>query len=207
MSNSKANEKMVKTKVIAELFDLTPRRIQQLTQEEILTAKKVGNENQYELYQTVKDYLNYIKLQIDEKSTPELIDLEMLKLKAEVDIKQAKAKMAQLDLKELQGQMHRSEDVEFAITDMALNIKSILLALPGRLAVDVLEAKTPAAAQTIIKNSVNNILTELSNYQYDADVYKTRVRERKKWSAEIESDTEEKIKPNTKSKQRTKTTK
>lgn len=42
------NTKLVDSKTIAALFELTPRRIQQLTKEGIITATKEGNANRYE---------------------------------------------------------------------------------------------------------------------------------------------------------------
>ena len=43
------NTKLVDSKTIAALFELTPRRIQQLTKEGIITATKEGNANRYDL--------------------------------------------------------------------------------------------------------------------------------------------------------------
>ncbi|MBQ2361997.1 MAG: hypothetical protein II287_00115, partial [Bacteroidaceae bacterium] len=48
--------------------------------------------------------------------------------------------------KELEGKMHRSEDVEAVMTDLVYTIRSMLMALPGRLAVDVVSTKTAAVS-------------------------------------------------------------
>ena len=66
--------------------------------------------------------------------------------------------MAALQLKELEGTMHRSEDVEAVMTDLVYNIRSMLIALPGRLAVDVVAAQTAAEASEIIRAEANRRL-------------------------------------------------
>ena len=42
------NTKLVDSKTIAALFDMTPRRVQQLTKEGVITAVKEGNANRYD---------------------------------------------------------------------------------------------------------------------------------------------------------------
>lgn len=54
------NTKLVDSKTIAALFELTPRRIQQLTKEGIITATKEGNANRYDLLPTIQKYIRYL---------------------------------------------------------------------------------------------------------------------------------------------------
>lgn len=187
-----ASKKTVKTSVLSELFGIKTRRIQQLISDDhILTGEKIGNEYQCDLYQAVKDYVAYLKRQIENKDDAEVTSLETQKLQADVDLKKAKAKMAQLELMELEGQLHRSEDVENAVTNMAVGIRSLLMSLPGQLAVDVSEAESPAIASSIIKKAIDSVLVELAEYQYDPGVYRANVRERKglKNRNEVETET------------------
>ena len=78
--------------------------------------------------------------------------------------------------------MHRCEDVEAVMTDLVYSIRSMLVALPGRLAVDVSSAATAAEASDIIRAEVYKILEELAGYKYDPEVYARRVRDREGWS-------------------------
>ena len=107
----------------------------------------------------------------DEKS-------EALKRKSEAQLKQAKATIATLDAKERMGKMHRSEDVAAMTEDLIYAIRSALIALPGRLAVDVMEAKDSAEASEIIRTEIYKVMEELANYEYDPAKYEERVRER-----------------------------
>ena len=81
----------------------------------------------------------------------------------------------------LQGKMHRSDDVEAIMTDLVYTIRSMIIALPGRLAVDVAEAKTASEASEIIRKECHILLNELSNYKYDPAEYAKRVRDREGW--------------------------
>ena len=48
------NNKLVDSKTIAALFDMTPRRVQQLTKEGVIAAVKEGNANRYDLLPTIQ---------------------------------------------------------------------------------------------------------------------------------------------------------
>lgn len=186
-----AGKNLVKVEIIAKVFQVTVRRVQQLTQEGIIQTVEVTEGNRklrrYDLMSTVMQYIKYLddkakgkekKLSVSEK--------EEAKLQAEVDLKKAKAAIAQLQLEELEGRMHSAEDVEAMTTDLCLAVRSTLLSMPGRLAVDVAEAQNAAEASEIIKKAVNEILEDLSRYEYDPDEYRRRVRERQGWLEQIE---------------------
>lgn len=177
------NTKLVDSKTIAALFELTPRRIQQLTKEGIITATKEGNANRYDLLPTIQKYIRYLTEKANGREpTKKDAETEGRKLEAEADLKRSKADMAALQLKELEGKMHRSEDVEAVMTDLVYTIRSMLMALPGRLAVDVVAVKTPAEASEVIRAEVYKVLEELAAYKYDPEEYARRVRDREGWS-------------------------
>jgi phage terminase Nu1 subunit (DNA packaging protein) len=176
-----------KADVIAKLFGVSVRRVQQLTQEGIINTIRVGNANRYDLLPTIQKYIKYLQDKANGREAKKDDGSESRKLKAEVDLKESKAKMAELELKELEGKMHRSEDVEAMTVDLVYTIRSMIMALPGRLAVDVANAKTAPEASELIKKECHNILNELANYRYDPEAYKRRVRDRQGWR-ELEDD-------------------
>ena len=174
------NTKLVDSKTIATLFELTPRRIQQLTKEGVITATKEGNANRYDLLPTIQKYIRYLTAKANGREPSKKdAEIEGRRLEAEADLKRSKA---DIQLKELEGTMHRSEDVEAVMTDLVYSIRSMLVALPGRLAVDVSSAATAAEASDIIRAEVYKILEELAGYKYDPEVYARRVRDREGWS-------------------------
>ena len=102
---------------------------------------------------------------------------------ADVTLKASKAQIAKMEADELRGKMHRSEDVAAMTEDLIHTIRGSLMALPGRLAVDVAATATPAETAEIIRKEVHALMRELANYQYDPEKYEERVRERRKWEA------------------------
>jgi phage terminase Nu1 subunit (DNA packaging protein) len=183
---------MVETKAVANLFGLTVRRIQQLTQDGIIKTTQTPAGRRYELLGTVRAYVAYLQERAAgraEKS--KATEKEEEKLDAEIDLKRSKARMAQLELEELEGKMHRSEDVEAMTTDLCLAIRSMLMALPGQLSVDLVGVETAAEISIKIKNAIHDILGELANYQYDPKEYRRRVRDRQGWKEKHGEDLDE----------------
>lgn len=182
-NNTTPNLKLVDSATIASLFGVTPRRVQQLTKEGVISANKQGNANRYELLSTIQKYIRYLTDKANgREATKKDTETEGRKLEAEADLKRSKADMAALQLKELEGKMHRSEDVEAVMTDLVYTIRSMLMALPGRLAVDVVAVKSPAEASEVIRAEVYKVLEELAGYKYDPEEYARRVRDREGWS-------------------------
>lgn len=170
---------------IGEIFGVGERRIQQLVKEGVITAVKT-RPYRFDLLETVRTYITYLseKANDRERKTADTAKAESDRLRAEADLKQSKAEIEELKLKELKGEMHRSEDVEAVTTDLVFTIRSMIMALPGRLAMDVVKVTTASEASALIRNECYKILNELANYKYDPDVYRRRVREREGWSNE-----------------------
>ena len=187
--SKKIADNFISSEDVAKLFNLDVRRIQQLTKENIITGKKVKNAYKYNLYKIVSEYIKYLTdktaNKIEQRKSSEL---ETDKLKAETELKEAKAEMAKLELEELKNNLHRAEDVEDMTMDIVLNIRSMLLALPGLLAVELVSLKTTAEISNKIKIEIHKILDELSEYKYDPNEYKKRIRERQGWTLNHEED-------------------
>lgn len=170
------------TDIIAKLFDLDVRRVQQLAKEGILPAAS-QRPYKFDLLPTVKAYIRYLRDRANgkEAKTADTVKAEADKLRAEADLKQSKAKIAELQLKELEGKMHRSEDVEALTNDLVYTARSMIMALPGRLAMDVVQAGSANEASALIRTECYKILDELAGYQYDPKAYRRRVRDREGW--------------------------
>lgn len=178
MSETKiTDDTTVSTTELARVLGLSARRIQQMAQDGTVPPATKGR---FRLNDSVQRYITFItgnKISEDEQKT------EKARRMAEVSIKAAKATMAKLEASELQGKMHRSEDVRAITEDMANTLRDLLLGLPGRLAVDVTNARSAAEASVIIKEAVHEIMREMSKYQYDPAKYEAYVRERLNWDA------------------------
>ena len=177
-----------KSEDLASLFGLTGQWINQLTRDGVLKKRDTPAGKRYNVVESTRSYVQYLRDKAagrGEKGIPESKELE--KFEAEVRIKQAKAQIAELEAQELQGIMHRSEDVAALTEDLLYTVRDSLLALPGRLAVDAAGTATAAEAAEIIKREVYLVMGELSAYTYDPKKYAERVRERMDWQAEHES--------------------
>lgn len=168
--------------VIAKLFGVTERRVQQLAKEGVIPAAQ-ARPYKFDLLPTVQTYIRYLsdKVQGKEKKGADTVQAEADKLRADADLKQSKARIAELQLKEMEGKMHRSEDVEAVTNDLVYTIRSMVMALPGRLAMDVAQTSNANEASALIRSECHKILEELADYKYDPDVYRRRVMDREGW--------------------------
>lgn len=169
--------------IIAKLFGVTDRRVQQLAKEGVIPAAQT-RPYKFDLLPTVQAYIKHLseKANGKEQKNADTVQAEADKLRAEADLKQSKAKIAELQLKELEGKMHRSEDVEAMTNDLVYTIRSMIMALPGRLAMDVVQTTSANEASAVIRSECSKILNELAGYQYDPEAYQRRVRDREGWS-------------------------
>ncbi len=166
----------VSSKIIAEFLGLTSRRINQLAAEGVIVAIKENGVNKFDQLGTIQKYTDFLAKKADQASAnnPEL---ELRKQKAEVELKEHRAAMVKIQRKELESKMHRSDDVENVFTDLVYTMRSVLLTLPGRLAVDTANAKTAAEASVIIRNEINIALDQLANYKYDPEEFARRLKD------------------------------
>ena len=181
------NQNLQPTQVIAKIFGVSTRRVEQLKTEGIIKGE--GKPTKYDLLPTIQAYIKYLSDKANGREKKEaMAKLEEEKLSSEVAIKKSKAEAAKLELKELQGKMHRAEDVEAIFTDHVLYLRSMLLAMPGKLAVDMAGEHTAAEQAEKIKQEVYYILNNLADYRYDPEEYKKRVMERQGWENIREDD-------------------
>jgi phage terminase Nu1 subunit (DNA packaging protein) len=177
---------------VAKQFGVTIRQVTQLVKEEVITAEKVKGVYKYDLAAVTRQYIAYLsKKAYGREKDASVAERERDKLDAEIALKRAKAKMAELELKELEGKMHSAEDVEAMTTDIVMALRSMLLAIPGKTAVDMVEVKTATEAYDRIQKEIYSVLDYMSNYKYDPKEYQKRVRERQGWTGEKRDDEEE----------------
>ena len=67
-------------------------------------------------------------------------------------------------------------------------IRGLIIALPGRLAVDTAAVETAAETSVIIRRECNAILDELANFKYDPVAFHKMVMERQKWTGDVDEE-------------------
>ena len=177
-------EDVVSTKTFALTIGVTVRRVQQMIQDGTI---KTSGKGRIPLFDNVQRYVSFMT---GNMMTEEEKKIEKGRKTAETKLKMAKAEKAMLELNELKGKMHRSEDVEALTQDMCDTVRNSLLSLPSRLAVDVSLCDSAEECSAIIKDAVYELLEELSRYKYDPAKYEEMVREREKMSEKPEDDDE-----------------
>lgn len=183
-----------KVEVIARLFGKTARRIYQLTQDGVLPTEPTPEGNRYDLLPTVQRYIQYLEEKNKSGQPAAVTEKLEKKLDAEIKYKEAKAGKAKLELDELKGKLHRSEDIEKITNELVFSVRSMLLALPGRVAMDLAAINTASAVSEYMARHVAALLDELATHEYNPEAYAQLVREREGWeTADNDGDDEEEV--------------
>lgn len=184
---AKDGDGKVSASVVAEYIGVSDRRVRQLVDEGLFTPERRGKLLKFDLIDTVRTYIEWLRDRAAQREEPDL-ELAEQKLQAEVDYKRAKAAEEELMLDELRLNMHRSEDVEECIEEIVYTIRSEIVALPGRVAIDVARTETAAEAEKVIRLECNNLLEDLADFRYDPDFFRKRVRDRQGWRERQDDD-------------------
>lgn len=165
----------VKTADIVAATGKTTSWIRDLTARGIIKETKTKYGALFDIVQTMRAYCATLEARRYDDDTA---DIELKKKKAEAKLKESKAAIAEMQAKEFQGKMHRSEDVQKMTADLLYFVRGGLVALAGRCANDCAASSEPAVIQKIIEREVREILKDLSEYKYDPKRYDELVRQR-----------------------------
>lgn len=148
------NDQTIPLKDLAELFDLTERRIQQLADDGIIKKSRRG---EYELFPSVQGYIEFLKNSANGTSSG----------LAEQRLRQAKAKAdrEELELKALTGDLVEKSDAIAAWGEAVQMMKTMLLSIPAKVAQSVRVAKSDAEAKSIIEERIKKTLNAIVNVE------------------------------------------
>lgn len=169
----------VKTADICAATGKTNQWIGQLTAQGVLSKSSTNHGTLYSLFDTMRAYCTMLEERA-KKEDDDVAQIELKRKKAEARLKESKATFAELETKEFQGKMHRSEDVQAMTADLLYFVRGSLIALAGRCANECAATSEPAEVQKIIERETSAILQELSNYKYNKTRYDELVRQRMK---------------------------
>jgi phage terminase Nu1 subunit (DNA packaging protein) len=145
---------VVSLAVIAKLFNLTGRRVQQLVAEGIIPRAEKGK---YELVPCVRGYISYLQERAVGKSVE---DIDTNKERGR--LLKAQADKVDLEVAALRGELVPIDKTQAVWTAYLANCRAKLLAIPHKLAPRVLLAKEVAEVQAIIEGEIHECLTELA---------------------------------------------
>lgn len=165
----------VKAKTLADLFEVSPARITQLTDDGVLRRYTLDIGKRYNLVESVRGYVRFLRESSRQRAESPLVDE---KLDVEIRLKRAKAQRAEIELKELSGKVYRWEDVRDVMNGYVFEVRSMLMSLPGRLAREVAREMSAEEASVLIRAEVNEVLGGLTHFEFDPEIYRQRIRER-----------------------------
>lgn len=137
------------SKRMAEYLDVTERRVRQLRDEEVIRENRPGL---YEPMDTMKRYIRYLH------SNGNGLNDERAKL---LGVKREKA---EIELEEIKGGLHRTEDIERALTTMLMNFRTRIMAIPAKLAGNIVKMTDQNDVFDALKKETDEALEELSHY-------------------------------------------
>lgn len=146
-----------KLELLAEILNITPRRIQQLVEDGVIP--KPNKPGAYDIPECVQNYY-YKEFGGDEDDDLDGKYERARKAKAEAD-------RIEFDLEIKRNKYVLSDLVEYELEKIIGNCRAKLLALPRKLAPLVSTAESPGEAEEILTNGVNEALNELVKPVFD----------------------------------------
>jgi len=154
---------------IAQALELTERHVKRLTDDGVIEEHSPGY---YRFLPAVQGYLRYLKSQLSDDGQTSDYNVEKARLT------RLKREDAELDIQVKRNELHRSEDVEFIVTNMIVAFKAKLEVLPFKVLPAIVGlpdgANKADRISEILKSAVDEALNELSGYdpgQFDEESY------------------------------------
>lgn len=151
----------IDTGQLARLLDITPRHVQRLTIDGVLTravdSDGTALRGRYTLL-SIRDYCRYIRSQnrVDNESQSTWDALKNKRLAVETEI-------SSLRLKEQKGQLHQARHIEFIWTNMLTYFKQRMISIPSKVARRCV-GKNFRQIYDIVSTEIELGLRELSAY-------------------------------------------
>lgn len=148
----------VSVDVVAGLFGLTPRRIQQLVKEGVLPR---GERGRYNLAACVRAYVAFLQLKLHEAQSSQrssardaLAEDKALKVRAEREL-------VEMKVQERRAQLVPSADVRWQMERLCGTLRSRVLGVRGRWAPRILGLGTMPDATRVLDELANDVLEAL----------------------------------------------
>jgi phage terminase Nu1 subunit (DNA packaging protein) len=154
------NGSCYRTEVIAKLFRVTVRRIQQLTQEGIISTTEVveggHTVRRYDLVPTVQAYIKYLsdKAYGKEHRTDHEIELKEQKMQADIALKESQGELHRLKTEIAAGKYIGLDEVKSDYSKFFITFKKFATSIPPRLAGMISDIVDPVECRRIEKEMV-----------------------------------------------------
>ncbi len=124
----------MKVEVIAQLFGVSVRRIQQLTQDGVLPTTQTSSGRRYDLVPTVQKYVKYLSdkaYKKGDKSEREF-ELQSQKLEADIALKESQGELHRIKTQIIEGKYIPKEEVQADYRRFFVVFKKFVQGVPAR---------------------------------------------------------------------------
>ena len=171
-----------KVDVIANLFGVSVRRVQQLTQENIISTVQTSQGRRYELAPTIQRYIKYLSDKAYGKSKSETESkLKEQKLRAEVALKESQGELHRLRTEIAAGNYISVEDVKVDYSRFFISFKKFAMSIPSKLAGRLTGFVDPVEVRQLEKELQSEVTKLLKSFVVCATIEE---RQRPKESAD-----------------------
>lgn len=150
----------VNSATLEKILQVSDRRIRQLAEENIIVRVSKGR---YRLMESISNYILALKVSMEAENN-QSVDGELNLDREKAIHERVKRNISELKLKTMQGELHKSEDVERVMTDMLVSIKSKLLSMPSKLAPMLVARNDIDFIKRTLNSEVLEVLNEIKDY-------------------------------------------
>ncbi len=140
---------------VARRLDMTERNVRLLRDKGVLTECKPGL---YDLQTATVQYINFLRQKNPEAEDKVDYNTERAKLV------RAKRESEELELQVRKNELHTTEDIEKALTDMLVNFRTKLMAIPAKLSPIMAKKKDQTEIFELMKAAIDETLEELADF-------------------------------------------
>lgn len=134
---------------------MTERNVRLLRDKGVLTEYKPGL---YDLQTVTVQYINFLRQKNPEAEDKVDYNTERAKLV------RAKRESEELELQVRKNELHTTEDIEKALTDMLVNFRTKLMAIPAKLSPIMAKKKDQTEIFKLMKAAIDETLEELADF-------------------------------------------
>lgn len=168
-------EKYVSKETIAQIFQLSSRRIEQLVSDGVIERVRIKNRVRFELVPTIQKYISYLS---DKAYGKEISEIEMKlkeqKLRAEVALKESQGELHRLRTEIAAGSYISVEEVKADYSRFFIVFKNFALSIPSKMAGRLAGFVEPVEVREIENDLQKEIKKLLNDFVSRAVVEKKR---------------------------------
>lgn len=171
MRDAERKHGLIRAEDFARALGITVRRLQQLRAEGALVTQQSEFGQRYHLVKSLFALVKFYMTRQDLASEKERA------IRADADYKEKRAALIQIELDKRNGEVHEGRHVRELINGMILDVRAGVLAIPGRIAVDLMRCSSEAEAARVVQLAINDFLRSLSAHKYDPKKFKKLIEE------------------------------